>query len=120
MVRTAVDISDGIATDLAHICKNSGVGAEVSEKKIPISRALKKISIAFGISPVDLALTRGEDFELLWTVSKKNEFEVNKIASKILGYRPFKIGKIVHGDKVLLKTSRGTKDITYRGYEHCT
>ncbi len=118
MVQTAIDVSDGIATDLAHVCKNSKVGAEVWAREMPVSRALKKTSGILGILPLDLALTGGEDFELLWTVSEKNESEVQKIAAKILGYRPFRIGKIVQGDRVILKTSQGAKDITYQGYEH--
>jgi thiamine-monophosphate kinase len=120
MVQTAIDVSDGIATDLAHICKNSRVGAEVWAREMPVSRALKRTSGILGISPLNLALTGGEDFELLWTVSQKNESEVRKIAAKILGYRPFRIGKIVQGDRVILKTSQGAKDITYQGYEHYT
>ena len=120
MVQTAIDVSDGIATDLAHICKNSRVGAEVRAREVPVSRALKRTSGILGISPLNLALTGGEDFELLWTVSQKNESEVRKIAAKILGYRPFRIGKIVQGDRVILKTSQGAKDITYQGYEHYT
>ena len=120
MVQTAIDVSDGIATDLAHICKNSRVGAEVWAREMPVSRALKRTSWILGISPLNLALTGGEDFELLWTVSEKNESEVRKIAAKILGYRPFRIGKIVQGDRVILKTSQGAKDVTYQGYEHYT
>jgi len=119
-VRSAIDLSDGIATDLAHICNMSGIGAEVWANEMPISRALKSISKILGISPLSLALTGGEDFELLWTVSEKNEAEVQKIAAEVLGYIPFRIGKMVVGDRVLLKTRRGTEDITYQGYEHCT
>jgi len=120
LVKTAIDISDGIATDIAHICKSSKIGAEVWASEIPISRALKGAYKILGISPLNLALTGGEDFELLWTVSKKNESKVRKIAAEVLGYRPFRIGKIVQGDRVLLKTSQGAKEITYQGYEHCT
>ncbi|MEA3386382.1 MAG: thiamine-phosphate kinase [Thermodesulfobacteriota bacterium] len=120
MVQTAIDVSDGIATDLAHICKNSKVGAEVWAREVPVSRALKRTSGILGISPLDFALTGGEDFELLWTVSEQNESEVQKIAAKILGYRPFRIGKIAQGNRVILKTSQGSKDITYQGYEHYT
>ncbi len=118
MVQAAIDVSDGIATDLAHVCKNSRAGAEVWAREIPVSRALKKTAGILGISPLDLALTGGEDFELLWTVSEKKESEVRKIAGEILGYRPFRIGKIVQGNRVILKTSQGSKDITYQGYEH--
>lgn len=119
-VQSAIDLSDGIATDLAHICNMSGIGAEVWAHKVPISRALKAISKILGISSLSLALTGGEDFELLWTVSEKNEAEIQRIAAEVLGYRPFRIGKMVVGDRVLLKTRQGTEDITYQGYEHRT
>jgi thiamine-monophosphate kinase len=118
MVQTAIDISDGIATDLAHICKDSRVGAEVRAMEIPVSRSLKRASRFLGVSPLEFALTGGEDFELLWTVSKKYRSEVQRIASKILGHIPFQIGRIVRGDGVILKTSHGAWDIAYHGYEH--
>jgi len=119
MVQTAIDISDGVATDLAHICRDSKVGAEVRAMEIPVSRSLKRASRFLGRSPLEFALTGGEDFELLWTVSKKYRSEVQKIASKILGHMPFQIGRIVRGEGVFLRTSKGAKDITYQGYEHC-
>ncbi len=119
MVQAAIDISDGVATDLAHMCKNSRVGAEVRAGEIPVSRSLKSASRFLGVSPLEFALTGGEDFELLWTVSKKDRSEVQKIASKILGHIPFHIGRIVRGEGVFLRTSQGAKDIAYQGYEHC-
>ncbi len=119
LVRSAIDLSDGIATDLAHICHMSGIGAEIWAYKVPISRALKAISKILGISPLYLALTGGEDLELLWTVSERDELEVQRAAAGVLGYRPFRIGKMVAGDRVLLRGRRGIEDITYQGYEHC-
>ena len=93
LVRAAIDISDGIASDLARICEKSELGAELWANHIPVSRALKKVSKTLGISPLDIALTGGEDFELLWTVPKKNEAKVLAIATDVLGHMPFRIGK---------------------------
>ncbi|HMA54699.1 MAG TPA: thiamine-phosphate kinase, partial [Acidobacteriota bacterium] len=56
-----IDLSDGLSVDLAHICEESGVGAEVEADRIPISPALTR----FARDPLDMALNGGEDFELL-------------------------------------------------------
>ncbi len=60
-----MDISDGLSTDLSHLCRSSGVGAVVYEKFIPVSQAAKEAE-----NPLEAALNDGEDFELLFTVSK--------------------------------------------------
>jgi thiamine-monophosphate kinase len=63
-VKTAIDISDGLLADLGHICEASKVSAKVSEALVPVSPALKD---AFKDRYMDLALTGGEDYELLFT-----------------------------------------------------
>jgi thiamine-monophosphate kinase len=63
-VKAAIDISDGLIADLAHICRASGVGARVRLPDIPIHPAVK---VAFGQAAIDLALSGGEDYQLLFT-----------------------------------------------------
>src|ERR1700745_3655552 len=58
-----IDVSDGLSTDLAHICEESGVGAEISAKAIPRAQEGRKKSPV----TLDLALHGGEDYELLFT-----------------------------------------------------
>jgi thiamine-monophosphate kinase len=65
-----IDISDGFACDLHHICEESGCGAVVVAEKIPISDAADELKD--GKSPLDHALGDGEDFELLFTVSRED------------------------------------------------
>ena len=65
-VRTAVDISDGLIADLNHVCGSSEVGAIVQADRIPIHEAVKD---AFPDGYLDLALSGGEDYELLFTAS---------------------------------------------------
>jgi thiamine-monophosphate kinase len=62
-----IDISDGLMLDLSRLCRESRVGALVYEDKIPISKELKKAAGHLGLSPLDLALGGGEDYELLFT-----------------------------------------------------
>ena len=63
-----IDISDGLSSDLAHICDESGVGAHIIAEEIPFSRSLLAASDKLGKSPLYYALSGGEDYELLFTV----------------------------------------------------
>lgn len=63
-VRTAIDISDGLFSDLGHICRASQLGACVRARQLPVARA---VSDNFGARGLELALTGGEDYELLFT-----------------------------------------------------
>jgi thiamine-monophosphate kinase len=64
-----IDLSDGLASDLAHLCRESGVSATIREDQIPIDRAASAVAQRFGQEPLALALQGGEDFELLFTSS---------------------------------------------------
>ena len=73
-----IDLSDGLSVDLAHICGESGVGAEVEAARIPVSEALTR----FARDPLDMALNGGEDFELLFTVRPAKTAAVEALASR--------------------------------------
>ena len=74
LVPTAmIDISDGLASDLFHICKASGVGAYIEESGVPIHiDAQMKAIEEFKLDPITVALHGGEDYELLFTVDPKD------------------------------------------------
>lgn len=114
----AIDLSDGAATDLAHICAASGLGAELDASMLPISRAVRVVSGMLGLSSVDLAVSGGEDFGLLWTVPPENETETVRIAAAAIGHPPFRIGRMTKGGGVRLKLNGRLTDITFHGYEH--
>ena len=63
-----IDISDGLSSDLSHICEQSGVGAEIRSDRIPISPALMKLPEGLTMPVLFYALSGGEDYELLFTV----------------------------------------------------
>ncbi len=69
-----IDISDGLSSDLLHICDQSKVGCTVYEEKIPISEEAYQQAIKFNLDPVTCALNGGEDYELLFTI-KQSDFE---------------------------------------------
>jgi thiamine-monophosphate kinase len=63
-----IDISDGLSSEVMHICKQSGVGAKVYEEKIPMDEQTKNMALEFNINPLVTALNGGEDYELLFTI----------------------------------------------------
>ena len=63
-----IDISDGVASDLIHICKESGTGCQIYEEKLPIDHLTRELGMEFGLDPTLAALNGGEDYELLFTL----------------------------------------------------
>ena len=77
-----IDISDGLSSELMHICKNSNVGCKIYSDKIPIDITTCNMANEFNIAPETAALNGGEDYELLFTVSLK-EYEKIKNLKEI-------------------------------------
>ncbi len=67
-----IDISDGLASDLMHVCRQSGIGARIFEDKLPIDQLTYNTAIEFKIDPATCALNGGEDYELLFTINQKD------------------------------------------------
>jgi thiamine-monophosphate kinase len=80
-VTSMIDISDGLASEVHHICEASGTGARLYMEKIPISNNVQSIAEYIGKQPHDLALYGGEDFELLFTCQPD---KVSLLAEEIL------------------------------------
>ena len=76
-----IDISDGLASEVLHICKQSKVGAIIYEEKIPVDRRMAAAAHEFKIDPTTCALSGGEDYELLFTISPKDYNKVKSIAA---------------------------------------
>jgi thiamine-monophosphate kinase len=64
-----IDISDGLSSEIHHLCKNSGVGCRLYEEKVPLDFQTKKMAEELNINPLVAALNGGEDYELLFTAS---------------------------------------------------
>ena len=100
-----IDISDGLGVDLHHLCEESGVGAVLDEAALPISAAARRSGRRDGRSPLEHALSDGEDYELLYTMPSR----------KATGG----IGRLVKGSGVALLRRDGTLvDVPPRGWEH--
>lgn len=72
-----MDVSDGLASELMHICKQSKVGAQIYEDKLPIDYQTYKVAEDFNFNATTAALNGGEDYELIFTIAQK-DFEVVK------------------------------------------
>lgn len=65
-----IDISDGLSSEIIHLCKNSQVGVNLFEEKIPLDPAVISVCEEFDIDSTTIALSGGEDYELLFTISQ--------------------------------------------------
>jgi thiamine-monophosphate kinase len=65
-----IDISDGLSSEILHLCKNSNTGCFVYDEKIPIDGSTSMAAIDFNLDPVTCALNGGEDYELLFTIKQ--------------------------------------------------
>jgi thiamine-monophosphate kinase len=68
-IHSMMDVSDGLAGDLAHICERSKLGARIRADKIPVSETLKAFCRSAALDPLKYALAGGEDYELLFTLA---------------------------------------------------
>ncbi len=101
IVPTAMmDVSDGISSEVLHICKQSNLGARVYEEKLPIADASRKAAFKFGLDPTVCALNGGEDYELIFTIAQEDHDKIvlNEEIS-VIGY----ITDIEEGVKLLTK-----------------
>lgn len=71
-----IDVSDGLASDVLHIAKNSGVGVRLYDDKIPIDHVTYETAIEFKLDPITCALNGGEDYELLFTITKADQEKI--------------------------------------------
>lgn len=67
-----IDISDGLASELFHLCTQSKVGAHIFDEKLPIDPSVSTTAIDFNVSPTTVALNGGEDYELLFSIEQKD------------------------------------------------
>ncbi len=120
-VHAMIDLSDGLASDLRHLLRASGVGAELLKSAIPISRAARERARRGDAAKPALAaaLTDGEDFELLFTVASRDAVPLlDAWKKRFPGLRLSCVGRVVAGHTLTLRDRHGALPLDARGYVH--
>lgn len=108
-----IDVSDGLSSDLLHICDRSDVGARIFEDSMPIHEEAYHLAVKLNLDPVTCALSGGEDYELLFTLSPEdhkklsNEWDISTVG---------KIAPAEEGVKLVSKNNN-EYDITAQGWD---
>jgi thiamine-monophosphate kinase len=118
LATAAIDLSDGLASDLHQICLLSGVGAVVEADQVPIPEEVAVVADLTGRDALDLALKGGEDYQLLFTARPEKNREIASCFRQAGLAVPRCIGALVSGTGVRLRRQSGEVDISGSGYDH--
>ena len=110
-----IDISDGLSIDVCRLAEASRVGVRIYEDNLPISEATSTVARELGIKKLDFAISGGEDYELLFTMSPQMVKALGNVDVPLT-----MIGEIVEPDRgQMMVTSEGEeKALGFNGYEH--
>jgi thiamine-monophosphate kinase len=110
----ALDISDGLLSDLQHLCHASKVGANVVLDAVPISQVMKD---TLGDKAIEVAINGGDDYELIFTISDAKKVAMETALNQT-GVAITCIGQINHSDKITTTMNERIVDINAAGFEH--
>jgi thiamine-monophosphate kinase len=111
-----IDVSDGFAQDLLHLCRRSNVGAVIRADDLPV---VDLEGVELDRAPLDLALHGGEDYELIFTIPRDRVEEAIKVVQDGTGTKISVVGEIVEADRgvVLIQDGEESK-LEARGWDH--
>jgi thiamine-monophosphate kinase len=117
-VATGMDVSDGLAADISHICEASGVGVEIEAKRLPIQPEMALIAALARQNPQDLALFGGEDYEILFTASPDHAEILARELFDATGVKATSIGTIRSGSAITLLHEGKSSPLPSTGWDH--
>jgi thiamine-monophosphate kinase len=116
LASSMIDISDGLSSDLAHLCDESGVGAVIDSSSIPVDKNVTKLCGRRALDPLALALHGGEDFELLFTVAPEN---VARLPRRVDGVAVSRIGEVTGATGTIRVREKNREwELEPQGFEH--
>ncbi|MFP4082906.1 MAG: thiamine-phosphate kinase [Candidatus Aminicenantes bacterium] len=112
LASSMIDVSDGLSVDLSHLCQESGCGAEIDVRRLPLSPELR----SWQRKAVDFALHGGEDYRLLFSVPPERAGSLSLLQKK---YKLTFIGRMIKKKSLYLIDQKGKKKpLKIRGYQH--
>jgi thiamine-monophosphate kinase len=118
LARAGMDLSDGLSSDLAEMCRQSGVGARVEAASVPVSAAMAGLERARGGQGLPVALHGGEDYELLLAVDPADFGALEELA-RVWGVTVTAIGEFFEGEAgVILRDGEGERALPAAGHDH--
>ena len=116
LATSMIDLSDGVSSDLRHLCEESNVGAIIDAASAPLNDEVKQLCGRRALDPLALALHGGEDFELLFTVAPAN---VSRLPKRVDGVAISHIGEITaERSLVQVKERNRVWKLEPKGFEH--
>jgi len=118
-IRGAIDISDGLSSDLIHLCESGKVGCEVHAHALPIGRGVRAFCLARGEDPANWVLHAGEDYALVLAVARRHAPEVCRVLRR-MRVRSAIIGKFTRERGVYRIIETGSRVRLFRpgGWDH--
>jgi len=117
-VTTGIDVSDGLAADISHICEASVVGVQIEAEALPIRPEVVRIAALAGREPQDLALFGGEDYELVFTVPADHAEMLARELFVATGVSAAAIGTICEGSAMTLLRQGKPSPLRPGGWDH--
>jgi len=115
----ALDVSDGLAADLAHLCRASGVGARVVAACLPIDPAATAVGSVTDVDPLELALFGGEDYELLFSAGEADVARIRSAIEEATQTPVREVGQLVSAESgIVLVADDGQRALAPRGWRH--
>ena len=119
LATAAIDVSDGFAADLGHLCEASGTGARIFADRLPVSPAARDVAADLGFDPMLAALHGGEDYELIVTCASEHTDALIEAVRRTTGTPLTAVGEITEAPGLrLVEVGGNERSLDSAGWDH--